>query len=110
MRGMKVKFFAEFKTADGKQHWAIHSYDNASGTVSMMKDYKFEDFHPMNMDVAVENQPYGKFFVLGKSSGRFDIIDRTSDSIVATLYDLAEANDFCDFKNGNDLYREAFED
>lgn len=110
MREMKVKFFAVFKTADGKQHWAINSYDNVSGTVSTMKDFKFEDSHPMIRDVAIDNQPYGKFFVFEKGSGRFDIIDRTSDKIVATFYDLDEANDFCDFKNGNDLYREAFED
>lgn len=106
MRGkMKVNFFAMFKTADGKQHWAVHSYDNISRSVNMMKDIIFDDSKPICHDDA----PYGRFYVVAAGVRKFQVIDRTHDVVVAVFCYEDDAHEFCDSKNGNELYCEAVE-
>lgn len=106
MRGkMKVNFFAMFKTADGKQHWAVHSYDNISRSVNMMKDLIFNDYKPICHDDA----PYGRFYVANDGIGKFQVIDRTHDVVVAVFFNEDDAHEFCDSKNGHELYCEAVE-
>lgn len=104
---MDVRFFSEFRSPDGKMHWAVNVYNTSSGVVTFMRDLKFENV--AYSEASFEDDiPKGRFYVDEvRDEAKFVVIDRMHDKVIASFCELPDANHFCDMKNADELYAEA---
>lgn len=111
----KVRFLAKFTDSKGIGHVAIHSYDRLTGFVDMMKDFKFEGFQYPCTDLEAERyqkehekwlEEHKRFKVVrnASDSSMYKILDTKKNISIATFFDKSEAEDFAEYKNGNEKY------
>lgn len=105
----KVKFLAEFTDSNGVKHTAIHTYDNLTGIVDMMRDHKFEGCSYESKPIVEE---YRRYVVQSSSlmDNAWCVLDTTNQNLIGTFLNKEDAEEYALIREGNSKYLEDIDD